>query len=326
VAWSGLALGGAIAFLQKAIAFAGLLAIGTALVLGRDFPRWRRALAGAAVLVVCAAVPVALLALRVQRDGAAHDFWFWNYTFDAYYYLETSFPRPSTWVALGDALLEDPLLWIGGAVGLAVAVQKRFRTEPEIVLSAVVVCGLIAVLFRSRWPYTHNLLLVEPCLALLAVRPIESALASRRLGRFVTAFFVVLFAKVSVMTFAYDENAGAAQVQRRILESTSSGDPVAVPPPWHPIFRRDSFFFWYVPEYNALAYGDLCRERPCPEGKAARDDRAWTADPPSVVYVPAEHPNWGPRDFAEHASAYVPAGPGLWERTRIPGNSRRAEP
>jgi hypothetical protein len=121
-----------------------------------------------------------------------------------------------------------------------------------------------------------------------------------------------------VLTFVYDENPGAARVQQAILKSTARGDPVAVPPPYHPIFRRDSFFFWYVPEYNVAAYLDCCRESGCPRGRAGRDERAWTVDAPRFVYVPAEHPNWVASGFFERRADYHLVGSDLWERTIWP--------
>jgi hypothetical protein len=101
-ALAGLALGGSIVFLQKAVAFAALLALGTVFVAGRDF---FRTLKGGAVLTVCAAVPVGILALHARP--AFREFWFWNYTFNRYYYLQTTFPRPSAWETLGKAVFED---------------------------------------------------------------------------------------------------------------------------------------------------------------------------------------------------------------------------
>src|SRR5256885_9402630 len=143
-AWAGLASGGSIAFLQKAIPYVGLLGLGTALVLGRDRRRWVSAAPGGSVLVVCAALPVAALALYEGRAGTFRDFWFWNYTYNAFYYLQTQFPRPSAWTTIGVAVAEDPLLWGAALFGLGSALSRPLRAEPEIVLSTAVVCGMLA--------------------------------------------------------------------------------------------------------------------------------------------------------------------------------------
>ena len=100
-----------------------------------------------------------------------------------------------------------------------------------------------------------------------------------------------------------------------LLAVTGPGDPLAVTPPYHPIFRRDAFFFWYVPQYNVVAYLACCREVGCPQGKVGRDLRAWVTAPPRFVYLPADEPSWAPYGFAEHRSDYrlEPDG-ALWKR------------
>ena len=314
-AWAGLALGGSITFLQKAFAFAALVAIGTALWLGRDGGNWRRAARGGAVLAACAAIPVGAMAILVYRAGFFRDFWFWNYTFNRYFYLKTHFTGPSAWAVTGVAVAENPLLWLAGFAGLAIALRRRLRVEPEIAIATLVVCGLLASLFQSRWPFSHNLLLLQPCLALLAVGPLERAVEAPRTRTAVLVVLTLLTVKVGVMSLVYTEGGRSAEVQQRLLAVTGPGDPLAVTPPYHPIFRRDAFFFWYVPQYNVVAYLACCREVGCPQGKVGRDLRAWVTAPPRFVYVPADEPSWAPYGFAEHRSDYrlEPDG-ALWKR------------
>jgi hypothetical protein len=314
-AFAGLALGGSIAFLQKAFAFAGLLALGTAVASGSDRAAWVRAARGAAILAAGAALPLGAMAFALDRAGMLRDFWFWNYTFNRFYYLKTHFAGPSAWATLGVAFAEDPVLWVAGLAGLWTVFARRLRVEPELALSSAVVVGLLGSLFESRWPFSHNLLLLQPALALLAVRPVEAALRSLRARPAVTALVVLLLLKVAVMAFVYDEGGDSAEVQRKLLAATDPTDLVAVPPPYHPIFRRDAFFFWYVPQNNAVAYLACCREEKCPPGKVDRDLRAWTGAPPRFVYTPAGEPSWAAYGFADHRLEYR-SDPGgqLWER------------
>jgi len=318
-AWAGLTSGGSIAFLQKGIPYVGLLGLGTALVLGRDRRRWISAAPPAALFVACAAVPLAALALWEWHAGTFRDFWFWNYTYNAFYYLHTSFPGPSAWSTIGVAVAEDPLLWGAALFGLGSALIRPLRAEPEIVLSTAVVCGMMAAFFRSRWPFGHNLLLVHVPLALLAVRPVESALLSPRLRGAVLALLALLLLKVAVLSFVYDENVGSDAIRRKVLDSTTPADRVAVTPPYHPVFRRDAFFFWYGEQYNFAAYEALCRERRCPEPKSETDLRAWTVDPPRVVYCPPGHPDKTPPGFTEHEPEYRSIAAGFWERSATSG-------
>jgi len=94
---------------------------------------------------------------------------------------------------------------------------------------------------------------------------------------------------------------------------------VAVTPPYHPVFRRDSFFLWYGEQYNSAAYLDFCRQRHCSERKVDHDLRAWTVDPPRVVYCPPGHPDKTPPGFADHQSDYQSIGSGFWERSTTSG-------
>ena len=316
-ALAGLCVGIAIAILQKAFAFAGLLAIGTipAALGGRE--RLVRAARGGGVAIAAALVPLAVLVLLVRRAGIWSDFVFWNYTFNRFYYLATQYEGPSAAAVVGISVGEDALLWIGGFAGLWLTF-RRFRQladQPEIALSAAVVIGILASLFQSRWPFSHNLLLLQPCLALLAVGPLERAVEAPRTRTAVLVVLTLLTVKVGVMSLVYTEGGRSAEVQQRLLAVTGPGDPLAVTPPYHPIFRRDAFFFWYVPQYNVVAYLACCREVGCPQGKVGRDLRAWVTAPPRFVYLPADEPSWAPYGFAEHRSDYrlEPDG-ALWKR------------
>jgi 4-amino-4-deoxy-L-arabinose transferase-like glycosyltransferase len=304
-ALAGLCIGIAIAILQKAFAFAGLLAIGTipAALGGRE--RLVRATRGGGMAIAAALVPLAVLVLLVQRAGIWTDFVFWNYTFNGFYYLATQYEGPSAAAVVGISVAEHALLWIGGFAGLWLTF-RRFRhlgDQPEIALSAAVVIGILASLFQSRWPFSHNLLLMQPALGVLAVAALEE-LRDPRWRAAAGVLLVLLVAKVGVMCFTYDEGHGNVAIEDRILALTEPTDPVAAAPPYHPIFRRDSFFFWYVPLNNAQAYLECCRRFGCPPGKVEHDLAAWRIDPPAVVYLPADEPSWAPVGFPAYRNQY----------------------
>lgn len=321
-ALAGLCVGLSIAVLQKALAFAGLLALGTVpfALAGRE-QRWR-ALRGGAVAVGAALVPLAALAIAMRRAGLWDDFVFWNYTFNRFYYLATRFDGPSAAAVLAVSVAEDPLLWLGGLAGVWIAV-RRYRDlagKPELALAAAVVIGILASVAKSRWPFSHNLLLMQPALALLAVVALDEIQAARWRAA-VGIVLVLLVAKLGVMCFTYDEGHGNFRVQQRILAMTRPADPVAAAPPYNPIFRRDSFFFWYVPVNNAQAFAELCRQTACPAGKLEHDAAAWRTDPPAVVYLPADEPSWAPVGFDAHRSEYRQTDvPGLFERIAPAGS------
>src|SRR5207237_6797072 len=124
-----------------------------------------------AVLAACAAIPVGAMAILVYRAGFFRDFWFWNYTFNRYFYLKTHFTGPSAWAVTGVAVAENPLLWLAGFAGLAIALRRRLRVEPEIAIASMVVWGLIAWLLQSSWPFSQDLLLLPPSIEVYAVMP-----------------------------------------------------------------------------------------------------------------------------------------------------------
>jgi 4-amino-4-deoxy-L-arabinose transferase-like glycosyltransferase len=312
---SGLFFGAAFAILQKALAFIGLVAVGTMLSLWDPQVR-ERAARGAAALVGAAAAPVGLFALAIWRGGYWPDFVFWNYTFNRFYYLKTHFDGPSALATVALSVAEDPLLWIAGLIGLLLTARSVWRrqAQPELVIAATVVLGMLAGLFQSRWPFSHNLLLLQPPLALFAALAIDRL--SSPSGRLVAeTLLVVMVVKVAVMCTIYTEGHNAMAVQERILAGTKPSDPIAVPPPYHPIFRQDAFFFWYVPVNNSIAYLELCEEQPCPSDRVEQERQAWERRPPRFVFIPRDEPTWAPFEFDKHRAEYRPSDiNGLWER------------
>jgi 4-amino-4-deoxy-L-arabinose transferase-like glycosyltransferase len=325
-ALAGVSIGVAIVVLQKAFAFAGLLAIGTVPVALAAPDRLRRILRGGALSIAAALAPLAAGVLLLRAAGLWSEFVFWNYTFNRFYYLATQFQGPSATAVVGVSILEQPVLWLGGFVGIWLAI-RRFRQladQPELALAATVVLGILASVFQSRWPFSHNLLPAQPALAVLAVAALEELHDARwrTAARWHTAVGIVLallVVKVAAMCFTYDEGHGNIAIEERILALTGPAEPVATAPPYHPIFRRDSFFFWYVPLNNAQAYLECCRRFGCPPGKVEHDLAAWRTDPPAAVYLPADEPTWAPVGFAAYRSAYRPTDvPGLFVRHSLP--------
>jgi 4-amino-4-deoxy-L-arabinose transferase-like glycosyltransferase len=312
---SGFLFGAAFVFLQKALAFVGLVALGTLVSLWDPQVR-ERAARGAAALVAAAVVPVGLFALAIWRAGYWSDFVFWNYTFNRFYYLNTNFDGPSALATVAISIGEDPLLWIAGLIGLSVAARFVLRREgqPTLVIAATVVIGMLAGLFESRWPFSHNLLLMQPPLALIAAVAIDR-LSSTRSRLVASTLLLVMVAKVAVMCVVYTEGHHSKAIQELLLARAKPSDPIAVPPPYHPIFRQDAFFFWYVPVNNSIAYLELCKEHPCPADRIEQERQAWERRPPRFVYIPVDEPTWAPFEFDKHRTAYRRTDiEGLWER------------
>ena len=311
---AGLCFGAAIAFLPKAVFFLGLVGLGTALAL-RTRAQWTLALRGGAALLGAALVPLGALALFLWRSGTWSEFLFWNYTFNRFHYLASQLAGVSPLKTLFLSFGEDVLLWVGGLWGLWLGGRSLLRREaqPEVAISAVVVLGFLAAMFRTRWPFSHNLLLLQPALALLAVLVLDR-IGPTRLRALARVALLLMVVKVWVLCFVYTEGKGAEAVQQRLLRDAPPSTPLAVSPPYNPIFRPDAFFFWYIPQAFVTSYLDWCRSHGVAPLKVDEDRRAWRDRPPRFVYVPKDEPDWAPFEFAEHRRAYLETDvPGLFE-------------
>lgn len=321
-ALAGLCFGAAFVFLPKAAYFVGLLGLGTALALqGRT--AWWRALRGAAVAFGAALVPAGLFALALWRGGLWDDFLFWNYTFNAFHYLETRLGGVSSVEMLLTSVGENPLLWLGGAFGVGLVARSVWRREavPEVAIAAAVSVGFVAAMFRTRWPFSHNLLLMQPLLALLAAVALDR-LRAPALKAVAGVVLLLMVLKVGVLCLVYTEGKGADLVQRRLLTATEPSTPVAVSPPYNPIFRPNAFFFWYIPEGFARSYLEWCRlHREIPR-RVDADRRVWQERPPAFLYAPKGEPTWVPFEFELHRDAYVETDvPGLY-RLALPASTQ----
>jgi hypothetical protein len=312
-ALAGLCFGAAMAFLPKADYFIALVALGTALAL-RGRAAWGQAGRGAALAFGTAMLPVGAFALAVWQLSIWHEFIFWNYTFTPFYYWHTHFDGPSALATLLVSMGESPLLWIGGLWGVALASRSIWRrtVEPEVAIAAVVTVGILAAMFQTRWPFSHNLLLMQPLLALLATVVLDR-LAVPRLRAAASILMLAMVAKVGLLCLVYTEGEGAEAIQEELLRLAPPGTPLAVAPPHNPLFRPNAFFFWFNPEYFVAAYLDWCQLHGVAPREVERDRQAWETRPPVFVYWPKNEPSWAPFEFALHQAAYASTDtPGLW--------------
>jgi len=317
---AGLSFGIATAFLQKAAAFIGLVGVAAVLAPRLNRGAWAHLAKGAAVVFAAATLPLAAFALAVWRAGYWNDFLFWNYTFNRFYSLEMNAAGvPSPAATLAVSIAEDPLLWIGGAFGLAITLRSILHrnAEPEMAAASCIVVGIVAALFRSHWPFSHNLLLMQPSLALLAAIAVDR-ISSQGWRSLIAALLLLSVAKAATLSLVYTEAPNSGAVQDLLLASTRPSDPVAVPPPYNPIFRPNAFYFWYNSTSFSSAYLECCRRYRCPIGKVNDDRRAWQQGAPIYVYLPPDEPGWAPFEFANHEAEY--------RRTEVPGLWRLATP
>ena len=322
-ALAGFAIGCAMVFSQKTVPFAGLIGIGTIVAVATDRSKWAHAARGAGLVAICAAVPILALMVAIRRAGYWNEFAFWNYTFNRYLNLHDARDLgPSFFATIGASAGEAPVLWAAGLAGVVLAIR---RPRIETTIAAVVAVGGLVALFLSKLPWNHDLLVVQMFLAVLAVPIVDFALRSVRWRTAAASLVLVMVAKTAVLSTFYSEIPDGPRVQQAVLAGTSPTDRVAVPPPYHPIFRKDAFYFWVAPGLVVPAYLDLCARGPCPAGHAAADARAWAESPPRVAFAPPDEPLWSPPRWDQHRSEYVAsATPGLWVRRGSPVEQAQA--
>jgi hypothetical protein len=312
-ALAGFAIGCGTAFSQKTVPFAGLMAIGTLIAVARDRARWGRTARGAGLVAVCAAIPIVAFVVAIRRAGYWDEFAFWNYAFNRYLNLQDSrHVGPAFLATVGASAGEAPLLWAGGLSGVVLAIR---RPRLETTIAAVVAVGGLFALFLSNLPWSHDLLVIQVFLALLAVPAVDLALQSVRWRAATAALVLLMVVKTAAVSTFYTEIPDAPGVQKAALAATSPAEAVAMPPPYHPIFRKDAFYFWVAAGLVMPGYLDLCAHGPCPAGHAAADARVWADSPPRVVYAPPDEPLWSPPEWDAHRAEYAESStPGLWVR------------
>ena len=222
--------------------------------------------------------------------------------------------HPEAIATIAVAIGEDPILWLAGLFGLGIAVAsfQKWRSQPELTIAGCAVIGIVAALFRTRWPFSHNLLLMQPPLALLAAVAMDRV-AAKPWRLLIGAALVLSVVKLGVLSLVYTEGGDSRSVQELLLARTRPTDPVAAPPPYNPIFRPNAFFFWYNSEILSTAYLECCRRHGCPLGRVDEDRRAWQQGAPVYVYQPPDEPGWTQFEFAEHQARYRQTEvPGLW--------------
>jgi hypothetical protein len=163
--------------------------------------------------------------------------------------------------------------------------------------------GYLLLFCFNRFPLDQYLIVLLPLLALFSTEVFDRVAAPRPRAWLEGAavFGAVILAAVLIL---YPSNRAQREVQDLVLSSTAPDDPVFLPPPYNPVFRRDGGYFWYNGALIANAYADYCATRPCPDDKRLLDERRWSSRPPRFVY--AEDPEYFPMRWEERSRGYVP--------------------
>lgn len=272
-------------------------------------------------MLASAALPVAALFAFVAARGYFHEFWFWNYAFNRFFYTQAHIAQHfSVWITVGISALEDPALWLAGLAGMALAGRELCRAraldgpgEARLVL-LVVAAGYAPFLALNRFPLEQYFLALLPLLAVFSSEAFARATAPRPRSWLVrgSLFMPVVLASILLL---HPGNAAQRQVQDRVLAGTGPDEAVFLSPPFNPVFRLHGGYFWYNGAMISGTYAEYCRRSGgCAAEKLAQDDALWAGRPPAFVYV--EHPEYAPYRWSERAAAFAPTDlPGLLHRS-----------
>lgn len=319
---AGLLFGLAAAVLQKALFPEAVVLLWTAAACvwprQERRQRWRR-LAGVGIALLTTMGMVGLLALWMRAAGIWEDFFFWNYAFNRTFYLEANITEHfSAAKVFGRGFLQDPALWIAGVAGAVLMARDLWRRRPACLpagacepaddarlLLLVLAIAYGAFLAFNRFPFAQYFIVLMPLVAIFAGRALV-ALPGQRWGWIVPLAATAMVAEFVILVAFFETNEDQRGVQERVLRETAPAQTIFVPPPRHPIFRRDGAYFWF----NARMIGDVYA-RGVAEGryrgeKLALEAGRWRQTPPAVVFLDPREPSTHPFRWEEHAAAYAP--------------------
>jgi hypothetical protein len=300
--------------LQKALVVLALAGAASALL--AVLRRKPRLLLGSAAMGAAAALPMAALFAYIRARGYWQDFWFWNYPFNRFFYLQGAVSKHfSVLVTLGLSIAEDPVLWAAGAAGIFLYLrdlirERRWADEAEAprIGLAVVAGGYFVFLCLNRFPLEQYFLVLLPLLALFSAEVFARVTGGRARKWLEGSSLVMPVVLASILVF-HPRNRPQREVQDYLLARTQPAQTLFVPPAYNPVFRRDGAYFWYNGALIGKAYGDYCRIHPgCLGGKLELDERRWSTETPAFVYL--EYPEYFPVNWAERSRRY--------EETEVP--------
>lgn len=312
---TGIAFGLSAAVLQKAFVIEAAALLATAMICLRcrkDRQRVRKLIGGTGIAVLMAAVVLTSFAAWVAHAGIWDDFFFWNYTFNRVFYLQADIAEHFSAIKVfWRSILQDPALWIAGVAGAVLLARDLWRRRRSLAPSddARILLFLLTIVYSAflafnRFPYAQYFIVLIPLVAIFAGRAL-AACEGRRWRWVAPVAGAAMVAEFAILVAAFETNQEQRVVQERVLQETTPAETIFVPPPRHPIFRRDGAYFWF----NARLIGDLyrreCAEGRCMDGKLALEEERWRQTPPAFVFLDPREPSTHPFRWEEHAADYL---------------------
>jgi hypothetical protein len=248
--------------------------------------------------------------------GIAREFWFWNYPFTYRLHLVSDVPGQfSALSAVRWDILADPALWLlgaWGAIGFARTLRldrASGRNEAAEITLLVIVSGYSVFLARMRFPFEHYFIQLIPALAVFAARALDDLSPLVRERRLVRGVMMLMPSIIVGILMTYPSNRAQREIQRRLLRESAPDRPVFAPPPFNPIVRQDSAYFWFNATMFSRVYRETCANTgQCRDEKIALDESLFATSPWSCVWLTTpleDSPNWTGRRA-------------LYDRTELP--------
>ncbi len=313
---AGLLSGVAIALLQKWIPFFGLMFLGSFVLLIRNRRDvwYRRMLGeGMGLVLLGALIPVALLFLAIGLAGYWREFFFWAYTFNRFFYLESmSGELGYRYKAFAELVRGGGVLMLCGLGGVGILwydLLRRWRPSPETggagLVLGVMVVGSIPYLVSIHLLFPQYFLPVLPLMAICS-QALFTRIRGRSYERIVQAVVIVSVIVAGSALALGRTNLVQRATHRLILEKTRAEAPLFFPPPAHPIIRRDGAYFWYNGIMIAETYERYCQKYSCAHDFLAQEAERWRVDPPRYLYLSEHNPKAWPYRWREHLLDYEP--------------------
>jgi hypothetical protein len=322
--FAGLLFGLGIAVLQKALVVAGLVALSSLPLIAvriRDGRRATRLLAGTAVMIACATLPICILFAIMFAVNMGDDFLYWNYAYNKLLYLTADisahFPIVET---LMTSIYQNAVLWIAGTAGLVLMAIRSWRDDAKLAV-VIVTLGYSAFLIRSRFPFSQYFLPLLPLLALLSGEIFEWARTRRAWSYLLKGATAAMAIELIVIMLAYSSNEQQRAMQDFALRYTQPRDTLFVPPPYHPIFRRDGAYFWYNGAMIAGVAEKHAAASPAVQRALRHEGKLWTHAAPRLVFIDSEETKFHPHRWSERKVSYELTGTEGWYRLKPQSDS-----
>jgi|GEM_PF-2306575 len=320
---AGALFGLAVVVLQKAAVIVALVLTSGLLLIA--LRRWRadhalRLALGLCMVSTLVGLCTAGLFVAMGSLGILDDFWFWNYPFNRFFYLEGELPQHFfVTKTIGLSVLLDPILWGAGMIGASLCARDLLRRNPfsprdDCRLSLLWIAGgYLAFLSFNRFPLAQYFIVLLPLLALFAAEVFTSIRDGWRATLLSRSILFAPLVLIAVLLL-YPSNREQRNLQELVLGLTSRDQSIFVPPAFNPIFRRDAAYFWYNGDLISGAYDEYCRRHEnCVHDKLLLDEHRWKAAPPAYVFLPL--PAHYPYRWSSRRGGYSPTGiPSLLKR------------